>query len=174
MDPRFARTKVAIHNAIIDLLRERNLSEITVSALCQRAGVNRNTFYAHYNNPTEVVEEISKEFMQEFDKIATRQDKNLDIRVEVCRYLYEHRDVFSVLSSTNAEQTYLKIALAQAKKSTKTSLFYEQSDYLPPYYDEFIVGGCCFVLKEWIEKGAKESPEEIGLTIHKLFMKCKN
>lgn len=46
-DPRQVRTRAALTNALFRLLREGSLSSISVSALCEAAGVHRTTFYKH-------------------------------------------------------------------------------------------------------------------------------
>lgn len=43
-------TRAAMQDALIELLRDQALGDITVKALCERADVNRSTFYAHYSN----------------------------------------------------------------------------------------------------------------------------
>lgn len=55
------RSKRLIKNALSELLQSKDFEEITVTEVVNKAGVNRGTFYAHYNNMTEVLEEIEKQ-----------------------------------------------------------------------------------------------------------------
>ncbi|WP_395638734.1 TetR/AcrR family transcriptional regulator [Pseudolysinimonas sp.] len=48
MDPRIARTRQSLQQALFDLARERGLDEISVADIAERAGVNRSSFYQHY------------------------------------------------------------------------------------------------------------------------------
>lgn len=41
-------TRLAMQDALVELLQDQPLGSITVKALCERADVNRSTFYAHY------------------------------------------------------------------------------------------------------------------------------
>ncbi len=50
MDPRFARSRAVLHEAIIALAGERALDDITVADITARAGVNRSTFYQHFSD----------------------------------------------------------------------------------------------------------------------------
>lgn len=52
------KSKKAIKNALSQLLMKKDLEEISVTEVVKTAGINRSTFYAHYNNMTEVLEEI--------------------------------------------------------------------------------------------------------------------
>ncbi len=50
MDKRIARTRAAIFSAVFDLATEKELDKITVVELCNRAGINKSTFYLHYKS----------------------------------------------------------------------------------------------------------------------------
>ena len=49
-DPRIVRTKAALREALISLMEERGFDGFTVNDLCQRAGLNRGTFYNHFED----------------------------------------------------------------------------------------------------------------------------
>ena len=51
-------TKRVIREAFLQLLNEKTLSKITVKDITDRCGINRNTFYYHYQDIPELVEEI--------------------------------------------------------------------------------------------------------------------
>lgn len=50
MDRRVKRTRVAVFNAVLDLMVEKEASKITVLELCKRADINKSTFYLHYKS----------------------------------------------------------------------------------------------------------------------------
>ncbi|MEV7693492.1 TetR/AcrR family transcriptional regulator [Microbacterium sp. NPDC089189] len=50
MDPRVARTRASLQEALLELAREHPLDAITVADIAERAGVNRSSFYQHYTD----------------------------------------------------------------------------------------------------------------------------
>ncbi|HAH60530.1 MAG TPA: TetR family transcriptional regulator, partial [Treponema sp.] len=50
-----------MQNALIELVEQKKFDEITISDICRLAGVNRSTFYAHYSNKVELLEEAEQE-----------------------------------------------------------------------------------------------------------------
>ncbi|MFN8373121.1 MAG: TetR family transcriptional regulator [Anaerolineae bacterium] len=50
LDPRVARTRELLGQAVMDLLSEKEFGKITVQDITARAGVNRATFYAHFED----------------------------------------------------------------------------------------------------------------------------
>ncbi len=50
MDPRIARTRRSLQEALFELARERDLDDISIADIAERAGVNRSSFYQHYSD----------------------------------------------------------------------------------------------------------------------------
>ncbi len=57
-DKRIIKTRQAITTAFMELSLEKDIRKITVSDIAGRASVNRSTFYLHYNDAKEVLEDI--------------------------------------------------------------------------------------------------------------------
>ena len=47
-DLRVVKTKEALQEALLSLLKEKTLNSISVTEICLMAKVNRGTFYSHY------------------------------------------------------------------------------------------------------------------------------
>ena len=54
-------TKQAIKNSFLKLLNERPLSQVTVKAIVEDCGINRNSFYYHFQDIPSLIEEIIRE-----------------------------------------------------------------------------------------------------------------
>lgn len=72
-------SKLLFKNAIIDLLKEKgDIHKISVRELCQKAELNRSTFYAHYNEPKDLLEELENELLnsteEHLKKIGAEND----------------------------------------------------------------------------------------------------
>ncbi len=101
-------TRKAIKDSMIKLLNERPLNQITVKAIVEDCGINRNTFYYHFADiPTlllEIVTEEAEKIMQKYPTVESAQ-QCMDVAIEfaiqnrraaqhiyhsVNRDLYEH------------------------------------------------------------------------------------
>ncbi len=65
-DLRVKRTRQLLRTAFRDLVAEGDISRITVKALTERAGINRKTFYLHYETLDLFYDEIMTEIMDDF------------------------------------------------------------------------------------------------------------
>ena len=69
-----------MHNALITLLDSKDYEYITIKEICETAGVNRSTFYLHYDNINdllqETVEAVYKDF---FGRFGAEGAESIDI-----------------------------------------------------------------------------------------------
>ena len=65
-DPRVARTRSSLQQALLDLARERPLDEIPVADIAERAAVNRSSFYQHYADKETLLADALDAVAEEF------------------------------------------------------------------------------------------------------------
>lgn len=84
-DRRINLTKEAIRAVFKKMVCELPYEKITVKGIAERAGINRNTFYLHYDSPDDVLREIQTEHSDRYSAlIANCSSKN-----DVARHWYE-------------------------------------------------------------------------------------
>ena len=54
-ESKYFYTALCMDEALISLLKEKDLEYITVKEICEKAGVNRSTFYLHYETIADLV-----------------------------------------------------------------------------------------------------------------------
>ena len=74
MDPRVERTLAALDRAFRDLALEKGIGAITVRSLCERARVNKNTFYRYYGALEDLIAEVMSSYSQEWRRRARSVD----------------------------------------------------------------------------------------------------
>lgn len=70
-ESKYFNTALLMDQALLELLEKKDYEFITIKEICQKAGVNRSTFYLHYENVddllVETIEMINKKFQSTFD-----------------------------------------------------------------------------------------------------------
>lgn len=84
-DPRSVRSQDALFRAILALAAEGPITEVTITALCERAGVTRRTFYNHSESPIVLLKQV---LTVELDLIGDRMraetaEPDVDLSVAV-------------------------------------------------------------------------------------------
>ena len=77
-DRRVERTKDAIRAVSKDMVCELPYEKITVKEIAERAGINRNTFYLHYDSPDDVLHEIQTEHSDRYSALIAGYDYKND------------------------------------------------------------------------------------------------
>jgi AcrR family transcriptional regulator len=99
VDPRIARTRRSLQEALFDLARERGLDEISVADIAERADVNRSTFYQHYSDKdTLLADAIDAVVEQAGAEIPTLTEVSLEpppILIDYLRHVEENAAVYT-------------------------------------------------------------------------------
>ena len=98
VDRRVRYTKRALTQALVRLVQERPVSKISVKELCERADVNRSTFYAHFRNPHDLLQSIENDALadQKAHLLADDKPRTASV-VKVLEYAQDNAEVFLML-----------------------------------------------------------------------------
>ena len=84
-DLRVIRTKASIRQAFSEMVMEMDYGDITIKELTERAMINRNTFYLHYDSIEallkELMDEVAARFVQEEVSYSSMKDIKAMIRL---------------------------------------------------------------------------------------------
>lgn len=113
-------TKRIIRESFMELLNERPMNKITVKDITDRCGVNRNTFYYHYQDVPALVEEICAQqverFVKDYPKISSI-DECLDAAMKFA--LENKRAIMHLYSSSNWD-TYVNALWRICEQTVRT------------------------------------------------------
>lgn len=169
-DKRVRYTKMFLKESLIRLMNEKPVSRITVKELCEGAEINRATFYAHYQDQYDLLEQTQQELVDEVNRCIDElvEDPNVDrlrqITLEIVKIIDENLDCVRVLWGKNGDMTF---------QEHMTQIFRDQFIQLLPksksrseLENEFIyiytIHGSIGILRKWIfEEYDRISAEEI-------------
>lgn len=169
-------TKRLIREALVELLKAKNLRQISVRELCERAEINRTTFYKHYGSPDQVLQEILSDQIQNVIDLADNNGKPVstpDFLERMCEYMWANRNLHKVLfsSQTGTEESDLFRLCANAMWSVRT--FRPEMENLDPITDKaamlFVESGCYAVFRWWLLEDVNQTPKEIAHIICRLI-----
>jgi len=80
LDPRVKRTRQLLEDSLLELLTEKKFQAITIQQITSRAGVNRVTFYAHYEDKYDLYRHIVRKTFQQIvaQNLGETTEPNLD------------------------------------------------------------------------------------------------
>ena len=165
------RSKELIKSALITLIeKKQNVSDITITEIVNLANINRGTFYNHYNNIMEVLDEMKAELISKLsDALKTCSEKN-DIETFMSVLLVHFK---------KNEKTYKKIikGIPRAVIDDMKIEFLKQISLLKieidPVVLNFTVNGLAGLYLDYLEGRINITLEDIAqkgtLLLHKLI-----
>lgn len=180
MDRRQRKTREAIFQAFTELLTEKNVTQITVGEIIERANVGRATFYAHFETKDFLLKELCEElFCHLFDTANENQNRHQHIFqcnskdsafLHLLRHLQQNDHQIRVLLSCPNNELFLyyfKSNLMELSKSQLQLFVSDISKELPEdLWTQHIASTFIEMVTWWISQHMQQSPE----TIYRYFL----
>ena len=180
LDRRVRNTKTLLRGALIEIMQEKPVGRIHVNEVCEKAGINRGTFYAHYADVQQLQEQVFDEFL---GKIGEIMDSSNPIpgsqdaiarMTRILRYVYDNRQLALTLLGENSSIASIDavLRLMWEKKIIRTPVSVPEEQMM--YLYRFVAAGSLSVVCEWIAHGT-EPPEAVATMITStLFTELRN
>lgn len=187
-ESKYFYTAVRFDKALLSLLEKKPFEYVTVSEICREAGVNRSTFYLHYESTRELLNETTQYVLNDFVAYFSAEEKKIaekfreaDLRELVFinnRYLHPY------LTYVRDHQRLFLAAMSQPTAFQFDSAFRRLFDNVfDPILDRFqypasgrnyvmmfYLNGITAIVMEWIREGCEKSIDEITAIIcHCIF-----
>lgn len=171
----FQNSDIRMKNAMLELMNTMPFHKITVRLICDKAGVNRSTFYAHYTDIYDMIEQLDTSLRE---KLMNRYPVSEHVTplspesfITFLKFIREHRDFYRVVLKARREfplkqgmeplweQIIRPLCLKAGISSESEMMFY-------------FVGfqaGFTMILKRWVDQGCIETEEKITQIIQNII-----
>lgn len=174
-DLRVIKTKRAIHTAFAELLTEKDMDDITVTDIANRATINRKTFYNNYRGVYELVDELENEIVRTFGAAMREIDfveNPYAVFVKLTDIINSDMDFYGALlrSSRNAGLIHkIRMTLQSKAQERFESRFDVPPERLSVMLD-YAVSGMVAVYQRWFNSERRQSIEEISGIVGKMCL----
>ena len=168
-------TRMLLKQAYMKLLKEKKANKVTVRDICERAEVNRSTFYLHYAEPNDLLIEIEdeaialvKEALSLIGAIHRPSPSVSEYLLTFVQYIRKNEELFRTLLIENNDPHFRwklqDVALEMTESNFQVAL---DHDYKRIIY-QFIISGSLEVLTEWIKRDFALSEHSICEILYRL------
>lgn len=170
VDRRIKRTKSMMRDALMDLMDEMPFGEITAKNITNRADLNRATFYLHYNNVFELLDELENEvasgFSQMLEQVEIKhgQDWEYPVVGQICNYIVENQRLCRcLLLNPRSDRFARKLTEIMKRKGmqVKEEMGLDFDSNKEEYIHQFIACGAMGMVKQWLLEEMPISKEEM-------------
>ena len=169
-ESKYFNTALRLDEALIALLEEKDLEYITVKEICQRAGVNRSTFYLHYTDIYNMLESVEDELFDEIlhtirtHPVSPFNKDSFPFIEDIFAILFDNREICAALLGPHGDIGFLhriEEMLSQYSLAALREAFPERMDNLKYTYAYCVAGGVGLI-KDWLSHGCEESPQHMA------------
>ena len=164
-------TKMVLRESLMELMKTKPISAISIKEICAHADIGRSTFYTHYANQYDLLNKTQEETLAFIDNVHTKyyfykntKRESLQMLEEILQYIADNNKLIYILFSENGDINFQKkIFSSMYEKNIMKSL----TDILPDeqtrqYYYLFIVTGSLGIIYHWIKNGMDKSVTELA------------
>lgn len=149
-------SKLLFKNALMDLLKEKgSISKVSVRELCDRAELNRSTFYAHYQEPKDLLYEIETELLDATEEHLKKIGQENDIGahkylLSFLQYIKENDKPFRTLLIDAADPDFRSRFMQQSIIQFVDNLRIVLPKELEQYIYSYILNGNTGIIIQWV------------------------
>ncbi len=173
LDKRCRKTRKAIKTSLIKLMSEKDISDITITEIAEEADINRKTFYAHYRDIYDILDEIENDLIEKLFHILNN--------TEILKSMYNPYPLLKELTSEiNKDFEFYKL-LVQSKdynsllnkiqgvfkdrflELTKDTIKIDRD--ILSFMIDFVSSGITSVYKEWFRSERKITLEQLSKSL---------
>ena len=190
-ESRYFSTAVKMDRAFLELLDKKDLPFITVKEICEKAGVNRSTFYLHYENIGDLLTESAEQMINDFLSHIKTDSGEFITKLNTCpieelylitpqyltpylTYIRDNRRLFGTVLE-NAETLRLNESYEKMMRHIIMPIFerFGVPERDRGYIMAFYIHGIMALIGEWLRHDCSDSIEYVSGMIQGLVKKYK-
>ncbi len=163
-DRRIRKTRQRLQAALLLLMKEEPLSQITMREVCRRADVGRSTPYSHFRDVEDILDQLEATFFQALtellDAYPAHQEaaEKADWFVRLFILARRHGLYLDLLLACHVRPEFLARCTQVCDACIARSL-----DLLPSSWRVTFISGALFALvRQWVLSGCRETPEQMA------------
>lgn len=163
-------TKRLLKESLLGLLKEKRIEKISISELCKEAGINRSTFYKHYDTQYDLLYELETDLAEDLHKYINKNKNkfkgDFSRRIEVIYdYFACHRETARILFENNTADSEFALMLFKIP-----GLWEDVNENMEKLYGKegeelvltFIINGAYSMVRKWLLEDSDLSPKEVA------------
>lgn len=174
-------TRMVLKDSLLEIMKEKPISKITVKEICEKADINRATFYSHYSDPYDLLHKIESETLEWAEKMVTillaQTDEREMIKIieNILEYIVDNKKHIQILMSEQGDINFQKQLLSMIYNRCGISPAIENNtgSSSDEYYFVFVVNGSVGLIQYWLKSGLNRSAREMAEIIYNMAFKTR-
>src|SRR5699024_8060984 len=157
---------MVLKDSLMALLKTKQLSSITVKDVCEQADVKRSTFYSHYQDSFDLMEQIEEEIIIDLNTYLNqynfaKEEESLQMTEKLLEYVASKYDTCQTLLNENNDPSFERriMDVAQQFLIKNWTDHHDIDSEISEYAGAFLIGGGINVMKHWLANNMDQPPK---------------
>ena len=163
---------------LTQLMRQKPIKDITVRELAQLVDINRCTFYLHYRDIYDMVEQVEQEVFSEFEALVSAhppkeiQNKPMPMLLDLYTFFSDNADLCAAFLGGNGDITFVNkiIGLIRDRVLEYWRMQQKKDPEQYDYYFSFLASGFIGIIRAWFDRDMKETPAQMAAMAEQLVL----
>lgn len=173
-ESKYFNTAIRMDEALITLLEKKDFEYITIKEICDRAGVNRSTFYLHYENISDLLKETTRYIIDKHLAYYEIDQKRISLQFETCKHeellFITNEYLVPYLTFIKDNQRLFKVSIKQFNSLNMDEVYGRMFKHVfnpilerfnvpekeRAYVMKFYLTGVFAIVMEWLEKNCSD------------------
>ncbi len=172
-DRRTAMTKRMLKDALIEMLNGKDIYHISIRELCEKADVNRSTFYKYYGNQFDLLTDMENDLLLFLAGLIKDPEADTIKAIEIaCAYLEDHLEFARLIFNNNVDPAFPQkvFSMEAVKEAVLEKCGDRHNNNELEYLYNYVTYGAYRVVCVWLNKNERESPGVIADILAKTLL----
>ena len=185
-ESKYFNTAIRMDEALITLLEKKDFEYITIKEICEVAGVNRSTFYLHYENTSDLLKETTRYIIDKHLAYYEIDKQRISLQFENCKreelLFITDEYLTPYLTFIKDNQRLFKVSIKQFHSMHMGEVYGKMFEHIfrpilarfcvpeveHTYVMKFYLTGVFAIVKEWLDQSCSDDLK----TVIKVIINC--
>ena len=191
-ESKYFNTAIKMDEALITLLEKKDFEYITIKEICDTAGVNRSTFYLHYENTYDLLKETTRYIIDKHLAYYEIDQKHISLQFETCKreelLFITDEHLVPYLKFIKDNQRLFKVSIKQFNSFNMNEVYGRMFEHIfnpilerfhvpekeRAYVMKFYLTGVFAIVMEWLDKNCSDDIKTVTRVITDCVMGERN
>ena len=178
-ESKYFNTAAKMDEALITLLEKKDFEYITIKEICDTAGVNRSTFYLHYDNTSDLLKETTRYIIDKHLAYYEIDKERISLQFETCKreelLFITDRYLVPYFTFIKDNQRLFKVSIQQFNSLNMGEVYDRMFEHIftpvlerfhipenqRSYMIKFYLTGVFAIIMEWLDKNCSDDMKTV-------------
>lgn len=185
-ESKYFNTSVKMDEALLSILEKKDFEYITIKEICETAGVNRSTFYLHYDNTSDLLKETTRYIIDKHLAYYEMGKQRISLRFDTCKreelLFISDEYLTPYLTFIKDNQRLFQVSIKQFQSMRMDEVYGRMFEHIfspilarfcvpeeeHAYVMKFYLTGVFAIVMEWLDRGCADDLK----TVIKVIIDC--